>query len=120
MLKSYTDGYYEGECQLQPGLSNSKVCALIYYVYDMEIPFHGTLYDATKMYQIVWIYTIVSLKNCLVLPEAFFSAIRYRKVNLLLGKVHLCASSGQLLDLHVLMIYNAYKSWHPVRFLLAK
>lgn len=103
-------------------LSNSKVCALICYVSFMWALLPGTHCDTITIQktQSGFLPLLVSRTVCLVLPEAFFSAISGRKVNLLLRKVHLCASSRQLQDIHVLMIYTAYKSWHSICFRLAK
>ena len=97
------------------------MCVLLYYVHDIQVLFHVPLYDAIKRVKQCG-FTLLSVPRivCLALPEAFFSSISYRKVNLLLGKVHLRASSRQLQDIHVLLIYSVSKSRHPVSFLLAK
>lgn len=120
---SYTDEYfYKAGFQLQPNLSNSKVSALICYVSFLWTLIAGTHCDPITIQktQSGFLRLLVSRTVCLVLPEAFLSAISSRKVNLLLRRVHVHASSRQSQDIHVLMIYTAYKSRHPVCFLLAK
>lgn len=120
-IQSYRDGYYKGWIST-PCRNDSKLFAPACYFYNVWTLLHGPLYDAIKL-QKTWyrfILLLVLRTACLALPETFCSSISCRKVNVLLRKVHLCVSSRQSKDIHALMIYTVYKSWHTVSYLLAK